>query len=183
MNRFCGWIIPRCSSEIPEPAPTAPETVDAITKEVRRMAEDGPTKQELDEAKSYLKGSQMLALDTLIEAGVGAAAIPARSASDRLHREAQRHRRCSDAGRRQEGRPTAVGARPSHCYRRPRPAGRSPARRSAPARGGLSSPFRTSHMHRHHPGMSAIALTLEGTLFARVSKNVLHIPSFEARPS
>jgi zinc protease len=28
------------------------------------MADDGPTQQELDEAKSYLKGSQMLALDT-----------------------------------------------------------------------------------------------------------------------
>jgi len=42
----------------------AAETVDAINKEVRRMAEDGPTRQELDEAKSYLKGSQMLALDT-----------------------------------------------------------------------------------------------------------------------
>jgi zinc protease len=28
------------------------------------MAEDGPTQKELDEAKSYLKGSQMLALDT-----------------------------------------------------------------------------------------------------------------------
>ncbi len=28
------------------------------------MAEDGPTQEELDEAKSYLKGSQMLALDT-----------------------------------------------------------------------------------------------------------------------
>src|ERR1700681_269705 len=40
------------------------ETVDAITREIRRMAEDGPTQQELDEAKSYLKGSQMLALDT-----------------------------------------------------------------------------------------------------------------------
>jgi zinc protease len=42
----------------------AAQTVDAINKEVRRMAEDGPTQQELDEAKSYLKGSQMLALDT-----------------------------------------------------------------------------------------------------------------------
>jgi zinc protease len=42
----------------------AAEAVDAINKEVRRMAEDGPTQQELDEAKSYLKGSQMLALDT-----------------------------------------------------------------------------------------------------------------------
>jgi zinc protease len=28
------------------------------------MAEEGPTQQELDEAKSYLKGSQMLQLDT-----------------------------------------------------------------------------------------------------------------------
>jgi zinc protease len=42
----------------------AAETVDAINKEIRRMAEDGPTQKELDEAKSYLKGSQMLALDT-----------------------------------------------------------------------------------------------------------------------
>ncbi len=42
----------------------AAETVDAINKEVRRMADAGPTQQELDEAKSYLKGSQMLALDT-----------------------------------------------------------------------------------------------------------------------
>jgi zinc protease len=45
-------------------ADRAGETVDAINREVRRMAEDGPTQQELDEAKSYLKGSQMLALDT-----------------------------------------------------------------------------------------------------------------------
>jgi zinc protease len=45
-------------------ADRAGETVDAIEKEVRRIAEDGPTQQELDEAKSYLKGSQMLALDT-----------------------------------------------------------------------------------------------------------------------
>ncbi len=45
-------------------ADRAGETVEAINKEVRRMAEDGPTQTELDEAKSYLKGSQMLALDT-----------------------------------------------------------------------------------------------------------------------
>ena len=40
------------------------ETVDVINREVLRMATDGPTQQELDEAKSYLKGAQMLALDT-----------------------------------------------------------------------------------------------------------------------
>ncbi len=45
-------------------ADRAGETVEAINKEIRRMAEDGPTQNELDEAKSYLKGSQMLALDT-----------------------------------------------------------------------------------------------------------------------
>jgi zinc protease len=38
--------------------------MDAIEKEVRRIADEGPTQKELDEAKSYLKGSQMLALDT-----------------------------------------------------------------------------------------------------------------------
>ena len=45
-------------------ADRAGETVAAVNNEIRRMAEDGPTQQELDEAKSYLKGSQMLALDT-----------------------------------------------------------------------------------------------------------------------
>ncbi|MET4261463.1 zinc protease [Bradyrhizobium sp. S3.12.5] len=40
------------------------ETVEEIDKQVRRMAEEGPTQQELEEAKSYLKGSQILALDT-----------------------------------------------------------------------------------------------------------------------
>jgi zinc protease len=45
-------------------ADRAGETVEAINEEVRRMAEHGPTQKELDEAKSYLKGSQMLALDT-----------------------------------------------------------------------------------------------------------------------
>ncbi len=45
-------------------ADRAGETIDAVNKEVRHMAEGGPTQQELDEAKSYLKGSRMLSLDT-----------------------------------------------------------------------------------------------------------------------
>jgi zinc protease len=45
-------------------ADRAGETVDALTREIRRMAQDGPTEQELAEAKSYLKGSRMLSLDT-----------------------------------------------------------------------------------------------------------------------
>lgn len=45
-------------------ADRAGETVEAVSREVRRIAENGPTQQELDEAKSYLKGSRMLSLDT-----------------------------------------------------------------------------------------------------------------------
>jgi zinc protease len=45
-------------------ADRAGETVAAVDSEIRRIGEDGPTQQELDEAKSYLKGSRMLALDT-----------------------------------------------------------------------------------------------------------------------
>jgi zinc protease len=45
-------------------ADRAGETIDAIEQEIRRIAAEGPTQKELDDAKSYLKGSQMLALDT-----------------------------------------------------------------------------------------------------------------------
>ena len=38
--------------------------IDAVEQEIRRIAEEGPTQKELEDAKSYLKGSQMLALDT-----------------------------------------------------------------------------------------------------------------------
>ncbi|MGC2779699.1 MAG: pitrilysin family protein [Bradyrhizobium sp.] len=42
----------------------AGETIAAVEGEIRRIAEEGPSQQELDEAKSYINGSQMLALDT-----------------------------------------------------------------------------------------------------------------------
>ena len=150
-------------------ADRAGETVDAIDKEVRRMAEDGPTQQELDEAKSYLKGSQMLALDTSSKLASGAAAIPARQAADRLYREAQRHRRCRDARRRQERRQAAVGPGPAHRGRRPRPASRRPARgRDSAARRtdfrvtgshGIcgqprSAPLRRASREQRHPSAS-----------------------------
>lgn len=45
-------------------ADRASETTDTVSSEIRQFAEEGPTQKELDEAKSYLKGSQMLALDT-----------------------------------------------------------------------------------------------------------------------
>jgi len=45
-------------------ADRASETMAEIEKQVRRFADEGPTAKELEDAKSYLKGSQMLSLDT-----------------------------------------------------------------------------------------------------------------------
>jgi zinc protease len=45
----------------------ANDTIDTTEKELRRMAIEGPTEAELNEAKSYLKGSQMLSLDTSLK--------------------------------------------------------------------------------------------------------------------
>jgi zinc protease len=42
----------------------ADEAIATIASELKRMAEHGPTQQELDGAKSYLKGAQMLSLDS-----------------------------------------------------------------------------------------------------------------------
>jgi zinc protease len=42
----------------------AAETVGLIDEETRRMAAEGPTQEELDKAKAYLKGSYALAFDT-----------------------------------------------------------------------------------------------------------------------
>lgn len=47
------------------------ESIDAINKEIQRFAENGPTQKELDDAKSYLKGSQMLELDTSSKLATG----------------------------------------------------------------------------------------------------------------
>jgi zinc protease len=40
------------------------DTIDATEKEIQRIATEGPTQAELDDAKSFLMGSQMLSLDT-----------------------------------------------------------------------------------------------------------------------
>lgn len=52
-------------------ADKATETLDTIGSELARMGSEGPTQQELDEAKSFLKGSQMLALDTSAKIATG----------------------------------------------------------------------------------------------------------------
>jgi zinc protease len=40
------------------------QTIDIIEQEIRRLAEEGPTEEELSKAKTYLKGSFALGLDT-----------------------------------------------------------------------------------------------------------------------
>jgi zinc protease len=45
-------------------ADRAGETLDVIEKEIQRLAESGPTADELAKAKDYLKGSYVLNLDT-----------------------------------------------------------------------------------------------------------------------
>ncbi len=45
-------------------ADRASAAIETLTREISRMGKDGPTQEELDKAKSYLNGSQMLALDT-----------------------------------------------------------------------------------------------------------------------
>jgi zinc protease len=42
----------------------AAETLSVIDEEAQRMAADGPTQEELDKAKAYLKGSYPIAFDT-----------------------------------------------------------------------------------------------------------------------
>ena len=45
-------------------ADRAGETLDVIDREIRRLAADGPTEEELAKTKAYLKGSYALAFDT-----------------------------------------------------------------------------------------------------------------------
>src|SRR5262249_31220401 len=40
------------------------KTIEIIEHEIRRLAEEGPTEEELTKAKTYLKGSYVLGLDT-----------------------------------------------------------------------------------------------------------------------
>ena len=137
-------------------ADRAGETVDAVEKEIRRIAEEGPTQKELDDAKSYLKGSQMLALDTSSKLAQALLQYQLDKLRNRLYREAQRAGRRRDAGRRQTRRQAAVGPGPAHRHRRPRPASRRPARRRA-AQGELTR--RTEPFPQSDPSLSARSRT------------------------
>ena len=62
---WSGSAAPRSCSAAPRPAPTAPATRwRSSSSETKRMAENGPTAEELAAAKSYLKGAYALSLDT-----------------------------------------------------------------------------------------------------------------------
>ncbi len=107
-------------------ADRASETVDAIDKEIRRMAEEGPNSKGARRGQILSEGVADARARHLLEARAGAAAVSDRQTADRLYREAQRHRRCGDAGRCQEGVAAALGAGSAHHHRRPPPAGRCP---------------------------------------------------------
>ena len=154
-------------------ADRAGETVEAINKEIRRMAEDGPTQQELDEAKSYLKGSQMLALDTSSKL----ASALLQYQLDKLPIDyIEKRNAIVDAVTLDEAKSAArrlwgQGLLTVIVGRAPQAAAQPAA--ASPARGELSGSFlRSSSKPRRHP---------EGAPFARVSKDVLHNSSFEAR--
>ena len=102
---------------------------------------------ELDEAKSYLKGSQMLALDTSSKL----ASALLQYQLDKLPIDYIEKRNAivdavtlDDAKQRRQA---AVGPRPAHRDRRPRPASRRPAGGRDPAHGELSA-FRLAHPAR-----------------------------------
>ena len=103
------------------------ETIDVIEAEFRRMAADGPTEEEFVKAKTYLKGSFALNLDTstkiasqLVQMQIdnlGIDYIDRRSAHDRRRDAGRRPPRRQAAARRRPavtvvGRPKGVTARP-----------------------------------------------------------------------
>ena len=62
------------------------ETIEIIEHEIRRLAEEGPTEEELAKAKTYLKGSFALGLDTSNKIAEPACADAARQSRNRLYR-------------------------------------------------------------------------------------------------
>jgi len=103
------------------------------------MAEEGPTQQELDEAKSYLKGSQMLALDTSSKL----ASALLQYQIDKLGIDyIERRNSIVDAVTLDDAKQAAkraVGPGVEHLDRRPRPAGGGTAGGSHAAHGELGS--------------------------------------------
>src|SRR5262249_1932132 len=61
-----GWVhhTPLVLGTTATPAGATGQTIETIEREIRRLAEDGPTEAEFAKAKTYLKGSFALGLDT-----------------------------------------------------------------------------------------------------------------------
>ncbi len=88
INRWSGWIIRHSSSATPARAPIAPATRSRPSTRKSPYGDEGPTQKELDEAKSYLKGSQMLALDTSAKLASAMLQFQLDGLPNRLYREA-----------------------------------------------------------------------------------------------
>ena len=58
-------------------ADKADETLDLIQSEIKNLIDSGPTAEELDKAKSYLKGAYALNFDTSAKIAGAACADPA----------------------------------------------------------------------------------------------------------
>ncbi len=95
------------------------DTLKIIEEQIARMAEAGPTPEELAAAKSYLKGAYALSLELVAQDRRAAYPDPARQSGYRLHAAPRRHDRCGDAGRRQAGGETPLWWRHAGHRRRP----------------------------------------------------------------
>ena len=115
-------------------ADSADETVSLIHKEIRDLAENGPTADELAAAKAYLNSSFVLNLDTSAKVASLLAAASARPSRHRLHRHAEAEDRRRDTRRRQARGQAAVWRR--HAGYRGRPARRRWPRRAKARRPG-----------------------------------------------
>ena len=120
------------------------------------MAEEGPTQKELDEAKSYLKGSQMLALDTSSKL----AQALLQYQLDKLPIDyIEKRNAIVDAVTLDDAKKAAqaaVGPGPAHRDRRPRPASRRAARRGA-AEGELTTFSVMAGHSRPKDGVASLA--------------------------
>ena len=95
------------------------QSLDVIKAEITRMAKDGPTETELDNAKSYLTGSYALRFDTNAKIANQLLGIMVESLGIDYINKRNRADRCGDDGRCQAGRGAAAEGRgPDHHRRR-----------------------------------------------------------------
>ncbi len=95
------------------------QSLEVIESELKRLAEQGPTEEELADAKSYLTGAYALRFEIFGEHRQPASVDPDRGSRHRLCRQAQRADRGGDARRHQaRGQAADRGRSPDHHHRR-----------------------------------------------------------------